>query len=136
MRLTISGKNFTLTEGIKDAAEEKIKKIERLVGDDASVAVLVSAKKGKINAKRAEVTVKFNGNVVRAEVTDDDLYKAMNDAVDIAAEVMSREEACVEMEYTDHDFYVFRDSDRDDTLSILYKRKEKGYGLLVVDEPF
>ena len=25
MRLTISGKNFTLTEGIKDAAEEKIK---------------------------------------------------------------------------------------------------------------
>lgn len=54
----------------------------------------------------------------------------------IAAEVMSREEACVEMEYTDHDFYVFRDSDRDDTLSILYKRKEKGYGLLVVDEPF
>ena len=175
-------------EGIKDAAEEKIKKIERLVGDDASVAVLVSAKKGKINAKRAEVTVKFNGNVVRAEVTDDDLYKAMNDAVDIAAErvkkmkekgrkragsktireadatevadtctstydaaqmvkmidrekmiaaeVMSREEACVEMEYTDHDFYVFRDSDRDDTLSILYKRKEKGYGLLVVDEPF
>lgn len=188
MRLTISGKNFTLTEGIKDAAEEKIKKIERLVGDDASVAVLVSAKKGKINAKRAEVTIKFNGNVVRAEVTDDDLYKAMNDAVDIAAErvkkmkekgrkragsktireadatevadactstydaaqmvkmidrekviaaeVMSREEACVEMEYTDHDFYVFRDSDRDDTLSILYKRKEKGYGLLVVDEPF
>ena len=54
----------------------------------------------------------------------------------IAAEVMSREEACVEMEYTDHDFYVFRDSDRDDTLSILYKRKEKGYGLLAVDEPF
>lgn len=47
MRLTISGKNFTLTEGIKDAAEEKIKKIERLVGDDASVAVLVSAKKEK-----------------------------------------------------------------------------------------
>lgn len=54
----------------------------------------------------------------------------------IVAEVMSREEACVEMEYTDHDFYVFRDSDRNDTLSILYKRKEKGYGLLVVDEPF
>lgn len=47
MRLTISGKNFTLTEGIKDAAEEKIKKIERLIGDDASVAVLVSAKKEK-----------------------------------------------------------------------------------------
>ena len=47
MRLKITGKNITLTEGIKDAAEEKIKKIERLVGDDASVAVLVSAKKLK-----------------------------------------------------------------------------------------
>ena len=47
MRLTISGKNFTLTEGIKDAAEEKLKKIERLVGDEASVSFLVSAKKEK-----------------------------------------------------------------------------------------
>ena len=52
----------------------------------------------------------------------------------IAAETMTREEACVEMEYTDHDFYVFRDSDRDEMLSVIYRRKENGYGILTVPE--
>ena len=31
MRLKITGKNITLTEGIKDAVKEKVKKIEKLV---------------------------------------------------------------------------------------------------------
>ena len=32
MRLKITGKNITLTEGIKSAVKDKIKKIEKLVG--------------------------------------------------------------------------------------------------------
>ena len=35
MRLKITGKNITLTEGIKSAVKDKIKKIEKLVGDEA-----------------------------------------------------------------------------------------------------
>ena len=33
MRLKITGKNITLTEGIKEAVKEKVKKFEKLVGD-------------------------------------------------------------------------------------------------------
>lgn len=190
MRLKITEKNITLTEGIKSAVKDKIKKIEKLVGDDAAVDVMLSAKHGKAKGQRAEITVKTKSSVVRAEVTDEDLYRAINSAVDVvterikkikeksrkragsesiraaekevtveeeiavgldavedfeavasinrekivAAESMTRDEACIEMEYTDHDFYIFRDSDRDDMLCVIYRRKAGGYGIISVSE--
>ena len=80
MRLKITGKNITLTEGIKSAVKDKIKKIEKLVGDDAAVDVMLSAKHGKAKGQRAEITIKTKSSVVRAEVTDEDLYRAINSA--------------------------------------------------------
>ena len=190
MRLKITGKNITLTEGIKDAVKEKVKKFEKLVGDDTAVDIVLRAKHGRAKAQRAEITVKTKNSVVRAEVTDEDLYRAINSAVDVvterikkikeksrkragsesiraaekevtveeeisvgldavedfeavasinrekivAAENMTRDEACIEMEYTDHDFYIFRDSDRDDMLCVIYRRKAGGYGIISVSE--
>ena len=46
---------------------------------------------------------------------------------------MSVEEAILQMNLLDHDFYVFRNSD-DDSISIVYHRKNGGYGLIVTDE--
>lgn len=191
MRLKITGKNITLTEGIKSAVKDKIKKIKKLVGDDAVVDVMLSAKHGRAKGQRAEITVKTKNSVVRAEVTDEDLYRAINSAVDVvtgrlkkikeksrkragsdsiramerereddavikeefevgadefevnggisrekivSAESMTRDEACVEMEFTDHDFYVFKDSERDDILCVIYRREAGGYGVLAVLE--
>ena len=191
MRLKITGKNITLTEGIKSAVKDKIKKIEKLVGDDAAVDVMLSAKHGKAKGQRAEITIKTKSSVVRAEVTDEDLYRAINSAVDVvtgrlkkikeksrkragsdsiramerereddavikeefevgadefevnggisrekivSAESMTRDEACVKMEFTDHDFYVFKDSERDDILCVIYRREAGGYGVLAVLE--
>lgn len=42
---------------------------------------------------------------------------------------MSPEEAILQMNLLDHSFFVFRNSD-DDTLSIVYQRKNGGYGLI------
>lgn len=190
MRLVIAGKNITLTEGIKDAVKEKVKKIEKLVGEDTAVDVVLSAKHGRAKAQRAEITVKTKKSVIRAEVTDNNLYKAISAAVDVvaerlkkikeksrkragsesiraaekeaavreemevgldavddfetasginrekivSAESMTRDEACIEMEYTDHDFYVFRDTEAGDMLCVMYRRKAGGYGVLTVPE--
>ena len=46
---------------------------------------------------------------------------------------MSRDEAILQMNLLDHDFYVFRNSD-DDSISIVYHRKKGGYGLIVTDD--
>ena len=190
MRLKITGKNITLTEGIKDAVKEKVKKIEKLVSEEALTEVMLSAKHGRAKAQRAEITVRAIKSVVRAEVTDDDLYRAIAAAVDVvterlkkikeksrkragsesiraaekeatvreeveigldavddfetagginrekivSAESMTRDEACIEMEYTDHDFYVFKDAEAGDMLCVMYRRKAGGYGVLTVPD--
>lgn len=46
---------------------------------------------------------------------------------------MSTEEAILQMNLLDHSFFVFRSSE-DDSLSIVYRRKSGGYGLIVTDE--
>lgn len=46
---------------------------------------------------------------------------------------MSPEEAILQMNLLDHSFFVFRNSS-DDTLSIVYRRKSGGYGLISADE--
>jgi putative sigma-54 modulation protein len=46
---------------------------------------------------------------------------------------MSAEEAILQMNLLGHSFFVFRDSDNE-SLSIVYQRKNGGYGLIVTDE--
>jgi putative sigma-54 modulation protein len=46
---------------------------------------------------------------------------------------MNPEEAILQMNLLDHSFFVFRNSE-DDSLSIVYRRKNGGYGLISTDE--
>lgn len=43
---------------------------------------------------------------------------------------MSAEEACLQMELIDHDFFLFRDPDTNE-INAVYKRKAGNYGLLI-----
>ena len=50
-----------------------------------------------------------------------------------AVKPMSPEEAILQMNLLAHDFFVFRNSE-DESLCIVYQRKNGGYGLIVPDE--
>ena len=50
-----------------------------------------------------------------------------------AVKPISTEEAILQMNLLNHDFFVFRKSD-DNSLCIVYQRKNGGYGLIVTDE--
>ena len=50
-----------------------------------------------------------------------------------AVKPMSPEEAILQMNLLAHDFFVFRNSE-DESLCIVYQRKNGGYGLIVTDE--
>lgn len=51
----------------------------------------------------------------------------------VAAKPMTIEDAILQMNLLDHSFFVFRNSE-DDSLCIVYQRKNGGYGLIVTDE--
>ena len=48
-----------------------------------------------------------------------------------AIKPMSAEEAILQMNLLDHEFFVFRNMDEEEAISVVYKRKKGGYGLIV-----
>ena len=46
---------------------------------------------------------------------------------------MSPEEACLQMDLLGHNFFVFKD-DRTNETCVVYKRKNKGYGLIIPED--
>lgn len=46
---------------------------------------------------------------------------------------MSPEEAILQMNLLNHEFFVFKNMDEDDAFSVVYKRKNGGYGLICDD---
>ena len=46
---------------------------------------------------------------------------------------MSPEEAILQMNLLDHEFFVFKNMNEDEAVSIVYKRKQGGYGLICDD---
>ena len=47
---------------------------------------------------------------------------------------MSVEEAILQMNLLEHEFFVFRNADDDDAFSVVYRRKHEGYGLISDNE--
>ena len=60
MRITISGKNIELTEGLKQAVEEKLSKLEKFFKPDTDVYVTLSVEKDR---QKIEVTIPAKGHV-------------------------------------------------------------------------
>ena len=47
---------------------------------------------------------------------------------------MGVEEAILQMNLLGHEFFVFRNMDEDEAVSVVYKRKQDGYGLITDDD--
>ena len=76
MKIIISGKKLELTDGIKNAIEEKIGKLERYLDLETQVKVTVSAKK---STQKIEVTIiPISGPIIRAEDSEENLYAAID----------------------------------------------------------
>ena len=171
MRITISGRNIELTEGLKQAVEEKLSKLEKFFKPDTDVYVTLSVEKDR---QKIEVTIPAKGHVIRSEQVSSDMYVS----IDLVEEVIERqlrkyrtkisakkyapaifqdnfveaddaedeeikivrtkrfgmkpmypEDACIQMELSGHDFFVFRNAENDE-VNVVYKRKGHTYGLI------
>lgn len=64
-----------------------------------------------------------------AEDEADDEFKIVR-SKRFSIKPMSPEEAILQMNLLDHEFFVFRNMDENDAIAIVYKRKQGGYGLI------
>ena len=75
MNFIISGKNIEVTQGLKDAIEQKLGKLERYFTPETEITVTLSVEKGR---QKIEVTIPVKGNIIRSEQTSNDMYVSID----------------------------------------------------------
>ena len=80
MKYNINGKNIELTSALQNAVEEKIVKLDKYFNDNVTAQVTLSVEK---LSHIIEITIPFNGSVLRAEVEGKNMYNIMDDAVSV-----------------------------------------------------
>ena len=174
MKVTVIGKNINVTPALKEMVEKKISKLDRYFSPDVEARATLTVQR---NNQIFEVTIPFNGVILRCEESSEDMYKSIdlvenklerqirkqktklqrrsNESLrfgnfdEVASEEddnegeivkvkrfnikpMSAEEAILQMELVEHNFFVFKDCDTEN-INVIYKRKDGNYGLLEPD---
>ena len=162
MKFTFTCKKVSLNDSIKDYAEKKISKLDRYFREDADALVTFSVEKGHrcvveesrdgdmrgaIDAACSTIDRQIRKNKTRLskrlrqealtpsvpaefDVNEETEFQVVR-TKRIAVKPMSVDEAILQMNLLDHDFFVFRNTE--DVVSIVYRRKNGGYGLLETD---
>lgn len=80
MKYKIIGKNIEVTKGLECAVEDKLHKLDKYFNDQTEVQVMLSVEKLR---HIIEITIPFNGQILRGEVEGKDMYAIIDDAVAI-----------------------------------------------------
>ena len=80
MKFKITGKNFDVTEALKDRVNKKLGKLEKFFNPQTEAQVTMSIQR---NRHILEVTIPFGGITLRAEVAGEDMYACIDKAEDI-----------------------------------------------------
>lgn len=78
MEIEINSKNFVVSEKLKDIIEKKVSKLDKYFNADAMAKVLCK-KEGNFN--KLELTVRSKGLFYRAEVTGENMYENIDQAL-------------------------------------------------------
>ena len=84
MRYKITGRNISVTPGLKAAVEEKIGKLERYFNQDTEAIITLSVEKER---QKIEVTIPVKGTIIRAEQESNDMYVS----IDLVEEIIERQ---------------------------------------------
>ncbi len=80
MRYTISGKNLDVSDSLRSAIQDKLKKVERYFAPDTEAQITLSIEKGR---QRVEITIPTKGQMIRAEQETQNMYLSIDQATDV-----------------------------------------------------
>jgi putative sigma-54 modulation protein len=79
MVIKLTGKNVAITEALREQVHKKVGKLERYFPPDVEAQVTMSIQNYR---HIVEVTIPFNGFVIRAEEATDDMYTSIDRVLD------------------------------------------------------
>ena len=141
MKFTFTCKKVNLNDSIKAYAEKKIGKLDRYFQDEADAAVTFLVEKDHRCVVEITIRSKYKTRLSKRlrqdafvpdipaefDVSEEKEFEVVR-TKHIAVKPMSIEEAIMQMNLLDHDFFVFRNME--DVICIVYQRKSGGYGLI------
>jgi putative sigma-54 modulation protein len=80
MKFIVSGKNIEISDALRNKVLKKLGKLKRFFNPDTEVHVTMAVEKDR---HILEVTVPFEGIVLRAEESSDDMYQSIDRVIDI-----------------------------------------------------
>ena len=84
MRYTITGRNIEVTQGLREAVEDKLGKLDRFFAPATEAVVRLSVQK---DIQKIEVTIPVKGHIIRAEESSSDMYVS----IDLVEEILERQ---------------------------------------------
>lgn len=79
MKIIISGKNMDITQALRNQVNKKVGKLERYFKPGTEAQVTLSVEK---NRHIVEVTIPFDGVIIRAEESTDNMYASIDLVLD------------------------------------------------------
>lgn len=123
LEVTIPLKNFTLrVEEVGDdfyaVVDTAVDKLERQI------------RKNKTRLENKQVKSKVDFDFMSFDEKDEENANKIVRRKQVELKPMDEEEAILQMELLGHDFYVFKNIDKDGKISVLYRRKNNDYGII------
>ncbi|WP_123054808.1 ribosome-associated translation inhibitor RaiA [Clostridium sp. JN-1] len=79
MRIFVTGKNIEVTNALRNVVEKKLSKLDKYFNPEVKANVTLSVQK---NSQIVEVTIPFNGVILRGEEKNSDMYASIDLVVD------------------------------------------------------
>ena len=89
MKHIITAKNTSVTDSIKNYIHKRFSKFEKYVSDDTVVYTKIEVKENGLRHK-VEVTIPFGKQTIRAEISDKDMYAAIDNVERIASRLLKK----------------------------------------------
>lgn len=84
MKFIIIGKNIDVTDGLREAVEGKLGKLERYFTPETEIHVTLSVQRER---QKIEVTIPVKGDIIRSEQESNDMYVS----IDLVEEIIERQ---------------------------------------------
>ena len=79
MRISISAKNLEISDYLRELVDKKVSKLERYFPQDTVAQVTLSVER---NRHIVEVTIPYDGGLIRAEEVTGDMYASIDNVLD------------------------------------------------------
>lgn len=96
MKVNILGKNIEVTDGLRNAVEKKLSRLDKFFENEQEAFVTLSVQKAR---QTIEVTIRFNGVLLRSEEANADMYAAIDIVSDKLERQMVKHKSRLERKY-------------------------------------